>query len=527
MKSTLIILPILLLAVLANGQTSGIYTSQVDSVQALLDKLPKTDTLRVIELNRLARLCIYDLQYERGLTAATEARELAKAIKYPQGEGMYLRTLDVLHYDDRLQAPYHILTYWSFADLKKTEYPINIQSSDQVDKTKRNAALASATIALDIMGNKEMAAHADHLLAFNYLEEKNNEKALEFIEKAERIFIDLRLGIPLMESKSLKARILKAAGRDLEVRNEELQMAQIAEAHRDERERALLYSIIGGYYFFNTEQLDICLDYFLKSVHILEPLGEKYFLAFAYYTVGVTFQWLDFPQKSVEFFAKSFDLIQSGKINDSWLGFFYPFYIQRLIEVGEVEKAEEIFAIGKLVRTEKDYQLQNQGALLMGKGQYSKAIEMFYDLNELQGIIRGEPGNPDVWTDYYIANCLRSLGKWKESNRFAIASYQQAIQIGFRKADAKKACLLLYENYEDLGQADKALEYLRIYTEWVKKDKLQDLVNRATKMEIQSVIDKSDQEKRCWNEKRFYKKKQIRISGGGCLVLRLVYSLRL
>ena len=110
MKPTLKILLFLLLPLLANAQTPGAYTSQIDSVQTLLDKISKKDTLRVIELNRLARLCIYDLQYERGLTAATEARELAKAIKYPQGEGMYLRTLDVLHYDDRLQAPYHILT---------------------------------------------------------------------------------------------------------------------------------------------------------------------------------------------------------------------------------------------------------------------------------------------------------------------------------------------------------------------------------------------------------------------------------
>ena len=362
MKPVLKILLFLLLPLLANSQTPGAYTSQIDSVQAILDKLSKKDTLRVIELNRLARLCIYDLQYERGLTTATEARALAKAIGYPQGEGMYLRTLDVLHPDVwGTIEPYGTLVFWSFDDLKKTEPLINIQSPGQVDNVKRKIALISASQALLKLGNKEMAAHLYHSMASDNLEEKNTELALESIEKAEHIFMDMRLGIPLIESKILKAKILKAAGRDLDVRKEGLEMARISEGHEDERERALQYNLIAVYYFWDTNQTDIALDYSLKGVQILENLGEKHFLAEVYLWTGAEFYLLELLQKSVEYFSKCFELIRNEQRNDAWLELLYLLYPQRLVEAGEYEKAEEIFAIGKTTDTWEGTQLNLKG----------------------------------------------------------------------------------------------------------------------------------------------------------------------
>ena len=238
-------------------KSPGIYEVQIDSVQTLLNKTSKSDTLRVIELNRLARLCIYDLQYERGLTAATEARALAKKINYPQGEGMYLRTLDILHYEDQNTGTYQTLATWYFKDLKIEEYPIAIQSKGQVDRVKRTEALEVASKALEKGGNIEMAAHAFYLLSLT----GNNGNALQNIENAERLFATLRLDIPLIQSKIFKVRILKAAGRDLVVQKEELEIVRISEAHENERERALLYINISLYYYLRTPHIDIALDY--------------------------------------------------------------------------------------------------------------------------------------------------------------------------------------------------------------------------------------------------------------------------
>ena len=507
MKSMIKILPFLLLSLLANAQTPRTYTSQIDSIQTLLNKITKTDTLRVIELNRLARLCIYDLQYERGLTAATEARELARVIKYPQGDGMYLRTLDVLHPDVwGTIEPYGTLVFWSFDDLKKTEPLINIQSPGQVDNAKTKIARISASQALVKLGNKEMAAHIYHLMASNNLEEKNTEQALESIEKAEHIFMDMRLAIPLMKSKILKAQILMAAGKDLDVRKEELEMARISERHEVERERALLYNLIAVYYFWNTNQTDIALDYSLKGVQILENLVEKHFLAEVYWLAGAEFYILEFLQKSVEYFSKCFELIKNEKRNDAWLSNFYLFYSQRLVEAGDYKKAEEIFAIGKTIDTGEGTQLKFEGLLLMTKGQYREAAEKFSAVYVLWGLERGEPGG-DEWLNNKIASCLSHLGKWKESNRYAIKAYQLSVQKQNRKAEVKKACLLLSENYEKLREVGKALEYLKIYSELVKKDKLQEISSRATKMEIQAVVAKSDQARKILQQEKILQEK--------------------
>ena len=156
MRTSIVIL-FCLTSTLSNAQqTSNSYTSQIDSVQTILDKISKKDTLRVIELNRLALLCIYDLQYERGLTAAIEARALARTMNYPQGEGMYWRTFDMLHpYVFAEVEPYGTLAFWSFDDVKKRETPINIQSPARVDYDKRKVALTAALQAMLKSGNKK------------------------------------------------------------------------------------------------------------------------------------------------------------------------------------------------------------------------------------------------------------------------------------------------------------------------------------------------------------------------------------
>jgi hypothetical protein len=85
-------------------------------------------------------------------------------------------------------------------------------------------------------------------MASQYLKTKNIDQALESIGKAEDLFVLMKLHLPLIESKILKSLIFKQVGRDLDVRKEELQMARICEEQKDDREKALLYSLVGRYY---------------------------------------------------------------------------------------------------------------------------------------------------------------------------------------------------------------------------------------------------------------------------------------
>ena len=70
----------------------------------------------------------------------------------------------------------------------------------------------------------------------------------------------------------------------------------------------------------------------------------------------------------------------------------------------------------------------------MAKGKYREAAEKFNAFYVLDGLESGEPGD-DEWVSNNIAKCLSHLGKWKESNRYAIKAYQQSIQKPNRKAE--------------------------------------------------------------------------------------------
>jgi two-component system, NtrC family, sensor kinase len=470
------------------------YTAQIDSVQQVIDNISTKDTLRVIALNHLARLCIYDYQYEKGLKVAIEARESAKHLGYLPGEGLYLRILDILHYDDRMETPYHLLAHWYFADIKRAEPKISIKTSSKQDISKRNSAIEKAALSFEQSGYSEMAAHLYHLSAFNDFSGNKFEEALKKTEKAKQIFTNLKLDIPLVASKILKAKILKQLGKNDEVRNEELQMVKIGEAHNYEIERALLFHLISVYFYHNTQQIDVSLDYSLKSIHILENLNENYLLARMYYYAGVGIHFSGSTPTSIEYIDKAFALIRSENIHDLYMYGFYNFYASRLIEGGQYEKAEKILEIGKPFNNYSTYGLDHQGMILMAKGKYIEALDKFYEITALRGLKRGEPDNSS-WINYHIAFCLSQLGKINESNRFAIAAFQQDASRVNRDSEVLKTCLLLYENYDKLGLSKKALEYLKIYAESLQKAKELDISNRATKMELQEVITKSDREK--------------------------------
>ena len=74
----------------------NLYTAKIDSVQNLLNKSPKEDTTKVKRLNDLALLCSFDMQFERSILAAKQARQLSKKLNYLRGEGLYLNFMGLI-----------------------------------------------------------------------------------------------------------------------------------------------------------------------------------------------------------------------------------------------------------------------------------------------------------------------------------------------------------------------------------------------------------------------------------------------
>ena len=92
-KKNLILLFLLIFSSLlvASAQEVGNpLPAKIDSIQRLLDAQPRKDTVKVKRLNDLALLCSFDMQFQRGLLAAKQARQLSQKLNYRKGEGLYL-----------------------------------------------------------------------------------------------------------------------------------------------------------------------------------------------------------------------------------------------------------------------------------------------------------------------------------------------------------------------------------------------------------------------------------------------------
>src|SRR6187549_220609 len=99
MKRKLVILIVLFLyggLININGQDSLLVDrSKIDSLQQLIKSNPQTDKEKVRLLNEYARICFYNQEYNEGLIAAREARELSKKIEFDGGIIMYHISLSV------------------------------------------------------------------------------------------------------------------------------------------------------------------------------------------------------------------------------------------------------------------------------------------------------------------------------------------------------------------------------------------------------------------------------------------------
>ena len=75
------------------------YIVKADSVQKLLSKNPAQNQQKVLWLNEFARFSNHSLEFEKGLIATKQARELSKKLNYKNGEVQYYRTMDDLFGD--------------------------------------------------------------------------------------------------------------------------------------------------------------------------------------------------------------------------------------------------------------------------------------------------------------------------------------------------------------------------------------------------------------------------------------------
>jgi tetratricopeptide (TPR) repeat protein len=174
------------------------YSHRIDSLQALLDTHVKQDTLKIIRLHDIARLCFFDMQYKKGFLALREARLISKAHPFKSSEGLYWRSIFVLHQNNPGINIYETLAYLSYEDQGIKEYSKPIQPFPEEQKpVKIIPRLLEATDTLEKLVELDLLGYTYFLLAENYMQLGEMDKALPFITQAENIFTELQHGVPL------------------------------------------------------------------------------------------------------------------------------------------------------------------------------------------------------------------------------------------------------------------------------------------------------------------------------------------
>ncbi|MCY3410680.1 MAG: tetratricopeptide repeat protein [Candidatus Heimdallarchaeota archaeon] len=154
---------------------------------------------------------------------------------------------------------------------------------------------------------------------------------------------------------------------------------QLAQSLKDDKLISTALNNMGTTHYY-IGNLDIALDYYLKSSEIRERLGDKYDIGISYNNLGVIYSDLGNITTSLEYYQKSLliyeELNLKGDIADSLnnLGVLYA-------DKGEINLALEYYEKSMQIKEEIGNiqgvatSLSNIGVIYQMKGEYEKAIE--------------------------------------------------------------------------------------------------------------------------------------------------------
>ena len=502
------------------------YQRKIDSVEAVIQKEPKEDTLQVIRFIELARICFFDMQLEKGMTIARQARELSRRINYRKGEGLYWYTLENLHQSDELYLYYREKAASSFADVGQKRPMSNFYRLEPDSVWTKNEAdgLRSALHAAEKEHDKETIAHTLFRLCYVVF---TSDSIMEYIDRSARLFLECGLPSLAALAMALKMESLEQSGKLAEANKTEDSVNQIVSGISDFTELSLVrLQLADRYYFMGQKARAIEID--LKLVNDLEKINEKYLLMVVLEELAVYFEYLSMEPKAIDYYKKAVSLREELNYYDEDAIRIYFNLGFDLVSLKNFDEAKKYFSKAKdLFSNDPDsdvryYQglryVDAMGQIAMGQGRFEEALEIFSHAAD------------NYYIDFYKAYCFQNLGDSKKAIYFGDKSYQQATSYGDDRVTLK-ICRMLSEVYEKAGDPRRAFTYLKKYTDILQKNNDQNVAGRSSSLEIQSIIDKSQEEKsqleknKILQEKKNQNQRWWLISIGGALLSTCLVAL--
>ncbi|WP_461084807.1 tetratricopeptide repeat-containing sensor histidine kinase [Spirosoma flavus] len=483
----------------------------LDSIQYLVNAHPKDDTTKVNLLNTLARFCFYDIQLKRGIVNAKVARQIAQKINYRKGEGLYLRALEVLNSQSPHWLYFESQTRWFYERIgeKETVNPLEVPEGLPLDFKKISTELSTALTYARQQQDNELTAIFLQLISTLYAESGRYKDCLSYADQAIQLYQKIGQPIPGFFVLTTKMRVLEELKQVKDANAVEKQVINIIAQTRDSRDKALLCFQAGRMFRHALQNKSgLALEYLFKANTLLEQVGETQLRVEVLNTIGYTFNALVMYSKAVDYYTKGIPLL--GHITN------YPYTALNIlmnlsyvtIKLKQFNQASRY--INQVSEIETKWGIKNnffhhetRGEILMYQGRPQEAIPHFHLANEAWKVMRNtQQEHPFV--NLYIGQCYLALGNYKESIVYGEKAYKGSFTFN-RQELVIKTSLLLTEAYDRTGQPLKAYEFLKIHHDLVKANEAQDVVGRSSMAEIESIIQKSEQEKAALEREKLIK----------------------
>ncbi|WP_460943935.1 ATP-binding protein [Spirosoma daeguense] len=491
-----------------------LYLAKIDSLQALIVQQPKDDTTKVKRLHYLARFCFSDMQFQRGLLATLQARQLANQLHYAKGDALYWTTLDYLNaYTPHTYSYYYFLSRWSYRDRKQTEEVFQLGGAipDFRKNPKAKAQMLTAIHYYETHLDREILAN----LLLTYVGYIPREEQPPYLEKAIRLFRENNQPALPFFIKRHEMVLFEKEGKTKEAKETEIEARTILTNTKDSREKALMYYFLGQIYASQGRR-DLSFEFATQADKLLEKFGEKDLRIGALYRLGIMGYDLNLHRKTVEYLKKAVALAAEDKNrNAARLADHYLQIAFSLISLNEFEEAK--YYIEKSRKVPLDQYDGNfkkimiarhydaTGQLLMGQGDYQGALKNFTQALSAANQTTDSTRLGSYMT-LYMAQCYQKLGQLQESIKYGKMSYAKASP---QSGQYRSATLLLADVFEEAGQPLEAYTYLKEYQKLRKESDQKDEANYIADVEIRSAVEKEEQEKNQIKQEKLLQAQQI------------------
>jgi len=397
MKRKLVILIVLFLyggLININGQDSLLVDrSKIDSLQQLIKSNPQTDKEKVRLLNEYARICFYNQEYNEGLIAAREARELSKKIEFDGGIIMYHITLSVFSQGRGAINSYHRIKASMLAtktgDKALLRNPFIPRGYPYALNEKTLKKLQPALEYFTALGDKEIITDILFINGLYYVQNRQPDKANQVMDHIIALYKDMSLIDPVVVAYNGKIQAAQSInnqhGAD-SIFHELINLLGQVKAEDITGSTNFQLSLIS----LSLQHFASGIGYATKSSDFFKETGDLYSLSIVYQQMVQIYLLLEMHASRADIFERIIPILnESGDIagNADWL---YQNAVWANYNSKRYDKAREYLKyLFELLKTDtsdiyRQFSLrflnaqkdQLEGQIRMEQGNYAEAISL-------------------------------------------------------------------------------------------------------------------------------------------------------